>query len=56
MEIQPAGAVQWRSNDNIFYFAGEALGWRGLLDETWLIDTLLGFEEGREESDSDDSH
>ena len=21
-EIQPAGAVQWRSGDNIFYFAG----------------------------------
>ncbi|MGQ4276138.1 hypothetical protein ACQ5ES_03675 [Pseudidiomarina sp. E22-M8] len=28
-EAQPAGAVQWRSGDNIFYFAGEALGWRG---------------------------
>ena len=56
LEIQPAGAVQWRSNNHIFYFAGEAFGWRGLIDETWLIDTLLGFEEGREESDSDDGH
>src|SRR5690554_3625062 len=25
-EIDPAGAVQWRKGDNIFYFAGEALG------------------------------
>ncbi|MEQ3647935.1 MAG: MipA/OmpV family protein, partial [Alteromonas sp.] len=24
LELQPAGAVQWRSGDNIFYFAGEA--------------------------------
>ncbi|RUO18444.1 MipA/OmpV family protein, partial [Aliidiomarina iranensis] len=28
-EPQPAGAVQWRSGDDIFFFAGEALGWRG---------------------------
>jgi len=35
-EPQPAGAVQWRSGDNIFYFAGEALGWRGLRAEHWL--------------------
>lgn len=56
LEIQPAGAVQWRSGDNIYYFAGEALGWRGLLDEKWLLEALFGFEEGREESDSDDGY
>ena len=33
-EVDPAGAVQWRSGDNIFYWAGEALGWRGLRSET----------------------
>jgi outer membrane scaffolding protein for murein synthesis (MipA/OmpV family) len=56
LEIQPAGAVQWRSGDNIFYFAGEAFGWRGLRGDRWLIEALLGFEEGREESDSDDGY
>lgn len=56
LEIQPAGAVQWRNGDNIFYFAGEALGWRGLRDDNWLLEALLGFEEGREESDSDEGH
>ncbi|RUO65427.1 Outer membrane scaffolding protein for murein synthesis, MipA/OmpV family [Pseudidiomarina planktonica] len=53
-EIQPAGGVQWRSGDNVFYFAGEALGWRGVRAETWLLEATVGFEEGREESDSDD--
>lgn len=53
-EPQPAGAVQWRSGDDIFFFAGEALGWRGLRSDTWLLEAIVGFEEGREESDSDD--
>ena len=35
-EAQPAGAVQWRSGDNIYYFAGEAFGWRGLFNDKWL--------------------
>lgn len=54
LEVQPAGAVQWRRGDNIFYFAGEALGWRGLRSDTWLFEATVAFEEGREESDSDD--
>ena len=56
LEIQPAGALQWRKGENIFYFAGEALGWRGLRNDKWLLEALLGFEEGREEGDSDDGH
>ena len=54
VEIQPAGAVQWRRGDDIFYFAGEALGWRGLRADSWLLEALVGFDEGREENDSDD--
>ena len=53
-EVDPAGAVQWRRGDDIFYWAGEALGWRGLRSNTWLIDAAVAFDEGREESDSDD--
>lgn len=53
-EVQPAGAVQWRKGNDIFYFAGEALGWRGLRADTWLFEAIVGFEEGRAESDSDD--
>lgn len=55
-EFQPAGAVQWRKGKNIFYWAGEAIGWRGLRADTWLIEALVGFEEAREESDSDEGH
>lgn len=54
LEFQPAGAVQWRNGKNIFYFAGEAFGWRGVRDNNWLLGALLGFEEGRKENDSDD--
>jgi len=53
-EVQPAGAAQWRKGDNIFYWAGEALGWRGLRGDTWFFDAAVAFDEGREESDSDD--
>ena len=54
VEVDPAGAVQWRSGDNIFFWAGEALGWRGLRADTWLLQAAVAFDEGRAESDSDD--
>lgn len=52
-ELDPAGAVQWRRGDNVFFFAGEALGWRGRRADTWLLEALVGFDEGRSEGDSD---
>lgn len=54
IEVDPAGAVQWRSGNDIFFWAGEALGWRGLRSDTWLFEAAVAFDEGREESDSDD--
>jgi MipA family protein len=53
-EVDPAGAVQWRKGDNIFFWAGEALGWRGLRSNTWLFEAAVAFDEGRKESDSDE--
>lgn len=53
-EVNPAGAVQWRRGNNIFYWAGEALGWRGVRSNAWLFEAAIAFDEGREESDSDD--
>jgi outer membrane scaffolding protein for murein synthesis (MipA/OmpV family) len=53
VEVDPAGAVQWRKGNDIFFWVGEALGWRGLRSDTWLFEAAVGFEEGREESDSD---
>lgn len=56
LEIEPAGGLQWRRGDDVFFFAGEALGWRGVRANTWLFEALVGFDEGRKESDSDDGH
>ena len=56
VEIQPAGGLQWRKGNDVFFFAGEALGWRGVRANRWLLEAVVGFDEGREESDSDDGH
>ena len=56
LEIEPAGGLQWRNGDNVFFFAGEALGWRGVHANSWLFEAVVGFDEGRKESDSDDGH
>src|SRR5690554_2592470 len=52
-EVEPAGGVQWRKGNDIFYWAGEAIGWRGLRSDIWLLEATIGFEEGRVEDDSD---
>jgi outer membrane scaffolding protein for murein synthesis (MipA/OmpV family) len=54
LEIEPAGGLQWRRGDDVFFFAGEALGWRGVRANSWLLEAVVGFDEGRQESDSDD--
>jgi MipA family protein len=51
-EVEPAGAVQWRRGNDVFFWAGEALGWRGLRADTWLLEAVVAFDEGRKESDS----
>jgi outer membrane protein len=53
-EAQPAGAIQWRRGDDVFFWAGEALGWRGRRSDAWLFEAVVAFDEGREEGDSDD--
>jgi MipA family protein len=53
-EVEPAGAIQWRKGDDVFYWAGQALGWRGLRSGAWLLEAVVAFDEGRKESDSDD--
>ena len=52
-EVSPAGAAQWRKGGDIYYWAGQSLGWRGLRSE-WLFQAAVSLEEGREEGDSDD--
>ncbi|PLW81886.1 MipA/OmpV family protein [Kineobactrum sediminis] len=54
LEVDPAGGVQWRNGEHLFFWAGEAIGWRTLARDAWLFQTSVGYEEGREESDSED--
>jgi len=54
LEADPAGGVQWRTGDHIFFWAGESIGWRTLVKDNWLIQTSVGYEEGREEDASDE--
>jgi outer membrane protein len=54
IEIDPAGGVQWRTGDHVFFWAGEAIGWRTLVKDSWLFQTSLGYDEAREEGDSKD--
>ncbi|MBZ2169765.1 MipA/OmpV family protein [Marinobacter sp. F4216] len=53
-EVDPAGGVQWRTGEHVFFWAGEAIGWRTVARDAWLFQTSLGYEEGREEGDSED--
>lgn len=56
LEVEPAGGLQWRNGNDVYFFAGEALGWRGVRADSWLFEALVGFDEGRKESDSDEGH
>lgn len=53
-EIEPSGAMQWRRGNDVFFWAGEALGWRGLRADSWLLEAVVALNEGREEGDSDE--
>ncbi|MDX1442972.1 MAG: MipA/OmpV family protein [Gammaproteobacteria bacterium] len=55
-EIEPdlSGGVQWRTGDHILFWAGQAIGWRTLVTDSLLFQASLGYEEGREEGDSDE--
>ncbi len=54
VEVDPAGGVQWRTGDHVLFWAGEAIGWRALASGSWLVQASVGYEEGREEGDSED--
>ncbi len=53
-EVEPAGAVQWRTGNQLFFWEGIEAGWRGRFAEAWLFQAGARYEAGREEDDSDD--
>jgi len=55
-EIEPAGAIQWRTGDHLFFWEGMELGWRGKCTDVWLVQSGARYERGLEPDDSDDGH
>lgn len=54
LELDPAGAIQWRSGDHMVFFEGTELGWRGVFEQRWLVQAGLRYEAGLDPSDSED--
>ena len=53
-EVEPAGAIQWRSGNHLFFWEGIELGWRSRLSDRSLLQLGMRYESGREDDDSDD--
>jgi outer membrane protein len=53
-EIDPAGAIQWRSGNHLVFWEGMELGWRGRLEDVWLVQAGARYESGLEPDDSED--
>jgi outer membrane scaffolding protein for murein synthesis (MipA/OmpV family) len=51
-EAEPGFVIQKRSGSHMWFLEGQELGWRGRLDDLWLLQGGIRFEGGREESES----
>lgn len=56
LEVEPAGAVQYRKGDHLFFWEGTELGWRGRLADVWLVQAGIRDEGGLEPDDSEDGN
>jgi outer membrane scaffolding protein for murein synthesis (MipA/OmpV family) len=54
LEIDPFGAIQWRTGNHLFFWEGMELGWRSRMADVWLVQLAARYEGGREADDSDD--
>lgn len=53
-ELDPAGAIQWRSGSHMVFWEGTELGWRGLPKSGLLVQAGARYEAGLETDDSED--
>ena len=53
-ELDPAGAIQWRTGNHLFSWEGLELSWTTRQKDQWYIQVDLGLDGEREEGDSDD--
>ncbi|MBN2131154.1 MAG: MipA/OmpV family protein [Sedimentisphaerales bacterium] len=56
LEIDPAGAIQWRNGNHLLFWEGMELGWRGRLADVWLVQAGARYEDGLEPDDSEDGN
>jgi len=54
LEVEPAGAVQWRKGNHLFFWEGIELGWRSRMADVWLLQLGARNEGGRTTDDSED--
>ena len=54
LELDPAGAIQWREGNHLFSWEGLELSWTTRQKDRWYIQADLGLDGEREEGDSDD--
>ncbi len=54
LEFDPAGAIQWRDGNNLYFWEGTELGWRGRVTDDWLLQGGVRYESGLEADDSED--
>jgi outer membrane protein len=55
-EVEPAGAVHYRTGNHLFFWEGIELGWRGRLADHWLVQAGVRDEGGLEPDDSSDGN
>jgi outer membrane scaffolding protein for murein synthesis (MipA/OmpV family) len=53
-ELDPAGAIQWRTGNHLVFWEGMELGWRGRVADVWLVQAGGRYEGGLEPDDSED--
>jgi outer membrane scaffolding protein for murein synthesis (MipA/OmpV family) len=51
-EFEPAFAIQRRSGKGMWFFEEQELGWRGFLNDAWILQGGMRYELGREESEA----
>ena len=56
LEVEPAGAVHWRTGNHLIFWEGIELGWRSRIADDWLMQLGARLEGGREADDSEEGY
>lgn len=56
LEVEPVGAIHYRTGDQLWFWEGVELGWRGRLADVWLVQAGARYEDGLDPDDSSDGN